>query len=182
MKIFELDFRGTILVGLGAALADSIYGFIAALGLSFSAQFLLGKATIIKIIGGMLLLYLAYKELKSKTITNEPSLKAKTNLRLASEVFLLTLANPLTVLSFISVFAFINEGPTTYMKSLMMVLGIFLGSMTWWIVLGSILPKAKNKLSKTWLHRIRYMSALALGGFGIIAIISGLKSYIINLI
>jgi putative LysE/RhtB family amino acid efflux pump len=179
-KTFELGLRGTILVGLGAALADSVYGLVAALGLSVISQFLLGKDAFIKIVGGMLLLYLAYKELKSKTLTNEPPLKDKANLRLASEVFLLTLANPLTILSFISIFASISDGPTTYAKSLSMVLGIFLGSMTWWLALGSILLKIKHKLPQTWLHRIRYVSALALAGFGIVAIISGLKSSMVN--
>jgi putative LysE/RhtB family amino acid efflux pump len=181
-KTLELGFKGTILVGLGAALADSVYGLVAALGLSIISQFLLAKAALIKIVGGMLLLYLAYKEFKNKNLASEPSLKSKADLRLGVEVFLLTLANPLTTLSFMSIFASMSDGdgPTTYAKALSMVLGVFLGSMTWWLILGSMLLRVKDKLSQTWLHRIRYVSALVLTGLGIVAIISGLKSYIVK--
>jgi putative LysE/RhtB family amino acid efflux pump len=175
-KTFELGLRGTILVGLGAALADSVYGLVAALGLSVISQFLLGKAAFVKIAGGMLLFYLAYKELKSKTLTTQPSLKSEANLRIVSQVFLLTLANPLTILGFISIFASISDPPTTYVKSLSMVLGIFLGSMTWWLTLGSILLRFKHKIPQTWLYRMKYVSALAFTSFGIVAIISGLRS------
>jgi putative LysE/RhtB family amino acid efflux pump len=183
-KTLELGFKGTILVGLGAALADSVYGLVAALGLSIISQFLLAKAALIKIVGGMLLLYLAYKEFKNKNLASEPSLKSKADLRLGVEVFLLTLANPLTTLSFMSIFASMSDGdgPTTYAKALSMVLGVFLGSMTWWLILGSMLLRVKDKLSQTWLHRIRYVSALVLTGLGIVAIISGLKSYIVKLL
>lgn len=179
-KTFEMGLQGTILVGLGAALADSVYGFVAAWGLSVISQFLIGKTAFIKIIGGILLFYLAYKEFKSNPLTSGPSLKNKASWKIAIEVFLLTLANPLTILSFISIFAAMSEGPTTCIKSLSMVLGIFLGSMTWWLLLGSLLLKVRHKLSQSWLYRIRYATALALGCFGIVAVISGLKSGIVN--
>jgi putative LysE/RhtB family amino acid efflux pump len=174
-KTLELGLRGAILVGLGAALADSCYGLIAALGLSAISHFLLQKAIIIKIIGGLFLLYLSYKEVKSINPSVAALAKSKTSVKLVSEIFFLTLTNPMTILSFIGIFASISGEATTAIESLSMVLGIFLGSMTWWLILGGIIIKIKHKLSETWLHRIKYLSAFILAGFGIFAVVGGLR-------
>jgi putative LysE/RhtB family amino acid efflux pump len=173
-KTLELGIKGAILVGLGAALADSCYGLIAALGLSAISHFLVQKAIVIKIIGGVFLFYLAYKEIKSSGFSGKVLVKSKTGLKLVFEMFFLTLTNPMTILSFVGIFASISGGPATPLASLMMVLGIFLGSMSWWLVLGSIVVKIKHKLPDTWLHRIQYLSAFILAGFGAFAVISGL--------
>ena len=130
------------------------------------------KVVFVKIIGGVFLLYLAYKEIRSEqsdevaTITSE---------KLILKVFFLTLTNPMTILSFIGIFASIGNGPTSVSESLTMVVGIFIDSMTWWLVLGGIILKIKHKLPVVWVHRIRYLSALILGGFGAIAIIGGIS-------
>ena len=53
-----------------------------------------------------------------------------------------------------------------------MTIGIFLGSMTWWLILGLIVVKIKRKLSARWLNMIKYISTLALSMFGGYTIIS----------
>jgi putative LysE/RhtB family amino acid efflux pump len=173
-KTLELGFKGAILVGLGAALADSCYGLIAALGLSGLSHFLLEKVVIIKIIGGLFLFYLAYKEIKSITPSVSKLVKSKSSIKIVIEIFFLTLTNPMTILSFIGIFASISGGAITSIESLSMVLGVFLGSMTWWVILGSIIVKIKHKLPEIWLHRIKYLSGFILAGFGLFAVISGL--------
>ena len=65
-KTLEFGFMGAIAVGLAAALADSVYGLIAALSLTAILHFLLINIVIIKILDGIFLLYLAYIELKSE--------------------------------------------------------------------------------------------------------------------
>lgn len=64
-KTIEIGFAGALAVGLGAALADGFYGFIAGAGLTVISNFLLEKTDIIKLLGGLLLIYMAYKESKS---------------------------------------------------------------------------------------------------------------------
>jgi len=58
------------------------------------------------------------------------------------------------------------------MKTIWMVIGVFLGSMTWWVILGKITVKAHGYMSKNWIEHIRYLSVLILGGFGIWSIFS----------
>ena len=173
-RAFETGFYGAILIGLGVALADGAYGLVAALGISTISQFLLKKTVIIKTIGGLFLLYLSYKEIKNITVTKTAHINSKSSIKILLEVFFLTLANPVTILSFMGVFASITNGPATILESLSMTVGIFLGSMSWWIILGLIISKIRYKISKIWIQRIKYLSAIILGGFGIAAIMSGL--------
>jgi putative LysE/RhtB family amino acid efflux pump len=170
-KTIELGFLGTIAVGLGAALADSIFGFIAALGVTAISHFLLEKVAVIKVIGGMFLFYLAYKEVRPEPISPKISRQHKGLSKLTVEIFLLTLTNPMTILCFIGIFSTIGSGSSIVELSII-VFGIFLGSMTWWVMLGSIIIKIKHKLPEIWVNRVRYISAIILGGFGIVAIAS----------
>lgn len=178
-KTLEIGLIGAIAVGLGAALADSAYGLVAALGLTAVSHFLLEKAVYIKLIGGVFLLYLAYKELKAKPSSADVTVGKNKNMsKLTAEVFFLTLTNPATILSFIGIFASIGGGATSTTEMFLLVIGIFLGSMTWWLFLGTLIIKIKHKLPESWIHRIRYLSAIILGGFGLWAVVSGLLVYV----
>ncbi len=172
-KTLEMGLLGAIAVGLGAALADSVYGLVAALGLTAVSHFLLQNTMVIRVFGGLFLLYLAYKEVKS-TSGDAASPLSGNLYKLIGGVFLLTLANPMTILSFIGIFASIGSGAPTTLETLTMVVGIFLGSMTWWLILGAIIVKIKHKLSEVWIQRIRYLSALLLAGFGVFAIVGSM--------
>lgn len=171
-KTLELGFLGTIAVGLGAALADSIFGFIAALGVTAISHFLLEKVGVIKVIGGMFLFYLAYKEVHSEPMTSKISSQLKPLSKLIAEIFVLTLTNPMTILCFIGIFSTIGGGGSSIVELSTIVVGVFLGSMTWWLVLGAIVIKIKHKLPKIWMNRVRYIAAVILGGCGIVAIAS----------
>jgi putative LysE/RhtB family amino acid efflux pump len=171
-KTLELGLRGTISVGIGAALADGIYGFIAAAGLSTLSQFLLTKTEFIQFGGGLFLLYLAYYELKKHDTDFKTKITSKKMLPLATKVFFLTLSNPLTIITFLGVFAIFTDANLTIFKAFMMMLGVLLGSMTWWLILGSLISFLKQKLPDLWFQRVHYISALILGGFGILAVLS----------
>ncbi len=176
-KTLEFGLRGTIAVGFGAALVDGLYSIIASTGLSAISCFLLKKIIYIKIMGGFFLLYLAFNELRILSISSQ-TIKNNTRelVKLTGEVFLLTLTNPMTILSFISLFASIIDNKINIVDSRWLVLGIFLGSMTWWLILGLFICKVKHKLPKNYISYINFISAFIIGGFGIYVIFSGLIS------
>lgn len=172
-KTMEMGFIGAIAVGLGASLADSIYALIAITSLTIISNFLMEKEILIKLIGGTFLLYLAYKELQP----NIKSARMIVNnnerfIKLASQTFLLTITNPVTIIAFIAIFAGLGDNNITFMETIWMVIGVFLGSMTWWVILGKITVKAHGYMSKDWIEHIRYFSVFVLGGFGIWSIFS----------
>jgi putative LysE/RhtB family amino acid efflux pump len=169
-KTLEFGVAGAVSVGFGISVADFICGLVAALGLSVISNFLIEQESFLKIIGGLFLLYLAYKDIKSDLAKSEIKVKSKNIYKLGVEIFFLTLINPMTIASFISVFAAINTGSTTVARSLIMAGGVFVGSLIWWIILGALTLKIKHKLPENRINNIKYLSAFVLGVFGFIAI------------
>ena len=99
-----------LLTGLGAAVADALYGCVGAFGLTFISSFLMGYAFWTKLIGGAFLVYLGISTFRSKA--REESTGAS-NVRYATaflSTMVLTLANPATILSFMAVFAGLGLG------------------------------------------------------------------------
>lgn len=177
-KTLELGFGGCLAVGVGAAFADCLYGILAAGGMSALSGFLLAHSGGIRILGGVLLIVLGYREWRAPiSVTHEPYLTPHKNLiKLFLSVILLTLTNPLTIISYIGVFASIGSiGQGSLLDILAIVFGIFYGALTWWFMLGSLILCIRGHLPDSWLKKIRYISACIIGGFGVFAIYSGIN-------
>src|SRR5690348_8139122 len=57
-----------LLTGLGAAVADALYGCVGAFGLTFISSFLMGNAFWTKSIGGVFLIYLGISTVRAKPL------------------------------------------------------------------------------------------------------------------
>ncbi len=160
--------------GLGAATADAVYGAIAGFGLTFLSNLILGSQFWIRLFGGIFLCYLGLK-----IFFSNPSKKSSANMipslsRAYSSTLLLTLANPATILSFTAVFAGLGiTGPhANYFSSSLMVLGVFLGSTFWWVLLSTAIASLQSKLQFSAFHWINYFSGIIILVFGILAFLS----------
>ena len=123
--------------GLGAATADGMYGAIAAFGLAVISNALVGQQFWFRLIGGVFLLYLGVRTLRSKPATTAAPRAHST---LASDylsTLFLTLTNPMTTLSFIAVFVGLGLANTTtdVAPAVLMVGGVVLGSGLWGVIL-----------------------------------------------
>jgi threonine/homoserine/homoserine lactone efflux protein len=160
--------------GLGAALADAVYGCIAGFGLVAVSQFLLAQQMWIRLIGGAFLLYLGIKTFASSTSPKEIPDQAKTLWRDFTSTFFLTLTNPMTIISFIAIYASLGvvEANANYQEALIVVIGVFAGSLLWWLLLSTSINLIRHKLSKDILIWINRFSGLILFAFGIFSLIS----------
>lgn len=169
----EGNIQGMV-TGLGAATADAIYGFIAAFGLTFISNFLVEQSFWFRLIGGFFLCYLGIKAFLSKPQDPALSLGNRTILSAYGTTFFLTLTNPMTILFFAGVFAglgLVSES-IQYSSAGLMVIGVFLGSGTWWLILSgatSIFRRKINDLKLAWINKISGFVILA---FGVAALIS----------
>lgn len=165
-------------VGLGAALADSMYGFLVGGGMTIVSSFLLDMALYIKLGGGILLFYLALKELKSKAVIRGEysTVDECTVISLILTTFILTLANPMTIMSFVGIFSTSVGSSFSSHEILIIILGIFCGSMSWWFVLSKIANFSKDFISSRILEKIKYFSAIVLSIFGTYSIVSSMLS------
>lgn len=164
-----------VLTGLGAATADAIYGCIAGFGLVAVSKFLLSQQIIIQLVGGAFLLYLGVKTLlrspQARTITDQ----ATTWWQDFSSTLFLTLTNPVTIIAFLAIYSSLGivESGASYTEAIVIVLGVFLGSLAWWCALSTSISLIRHKLSEITLVWINRLSGLMLMGFGVFAFISG---------
>lgn len=165
-----------LLSGLGAAVADAIYGCIAGFGLVAVSQFLLSQQTLIRLVGGAFLFYLGIKTFLTSSQAKVISDRASTLWQDFSSTLLLTLTNPATIISFIAIYASLGivESGANYQEALVIVLGVFLGSLAWWGFLGTSISLIRHKLNEKTLLWINRFSGIVLIAFGFYALASGL--------
>lgn len=160
------------LSGLGAASADMLYGCIAAFGLNSISNLLIDKSYIIKLIGGLFMCYLGLKIFFSSPNSKTLELGSKKLLGDYSSTFFLTITNPMTILSFIAVFAGLGlaNAHSTIGDSVLLVAGVFFGSALWWFLLCYCVEFINKKSNGNFMPIINKISGLVILGFGIVAL------------
>ena len=161
--------------GLGVALADSTYAAIAAFGLTAITSVLVGGRIILGLVGGAFLVVLAIRTMTSRpaevaVATERPGLLAA-----FASIFGLTMTNPMTILSFAGLFAGLGLTGTGGADAALLVLGVFLGSASWWVVLTSVVAILRAKVTigaLTWVNRL---SGAAILAFAIVAIATAVR-------
>jgi threonine/homoserine/homoserine lactone efflux protein len=166
--------------GLGIATADGLYALVAGLGLSAIMHLLISQQFWIRLVGGLFLFYLGLKTMLMRKVASASSVQARTKQLAALTGFigmylsmlLLTLANPLTILSFVVIFAGVGIGGAHAGSgnALLLVLGVFLGSVCWWLILTSVVGFIRTRLNVRLLLWINRASGVILLIFGIIAL------------
>jgi len=170
-KTLELGVAGMVGVGLGAAMADIVFCIIVGGGLTTVSLFLNDYSLYIKLIGGLILLYLGFREcIKIERVSAGVVSRRKVILTLVPLTFVLTLSNPVAIFSFIGVFSAVGLVGSTLWDMVWMVLGIFLGSLSWWGILGIITFSSKRFMSQNALRMIKIVSGIVLISFGLWAI------------
>ena len=160
-----------LISGLGAALADAVYGGIAGFGLTIITGFLIDQQMWLRIIGGGFLLYLGIKIFYSKRVA-EVFVDGNHNLWADFiSTFSLTITNPMTILSFVAIFAGLGLGSVgdDYLSVSLFIFGVFAGSMSWWSAVSGIAGWYKGKLDLTGLLWVNRVSGGIIFGFGLLA-------------
>lgn len=160
--------------GLGAALADAVYAIIAAFGLTLISHLLIAGQGWIRGVGGLFLLYLGWKTFFAKISDNTKKVSHKTFLSDFISTFFLTITNPMTILSYIGVFAGIGLSSLqgSYAESASLVIGVFIGALLWWLILSEGVTLFRKKITKpimVWINRI---AGILIAVFGVIALLT----------
>ena len=140
--------RYGLVSGLGVATADATYGAIAAFGLSAITDVLVNARQVLGLVGGVFLLWLAWRTIRSApteaaTVTTARRGYAGAYLSILG----LTLANPMTILSFGALFAGLGVTSGATGDAALVVLGVLLGSTTWWIVLTTAVATLRGRIT-----------------------------------
>lgn len=153
--------------GLGAATADGIYGVIGALGLTTITHLFTSFLTPLSIFGAIFLIWIGVKLLKEKPLDKgEHVVTAHSYLKSFLSTLLLTLANPLTILSFIAVFSALSTHTLNSTSVTTMVMGVFIGSTLWWLLLSCGVSVVRHKIDNSSMQMINKVAGLLLLLFG----------------
>ena len=149
-----------LLTGMGAASADAIYGSVAGFGLTLVSNFLVSNRFWLQTIGIIFLAYLGIKILLEKPVSEtKENYKSKSLLIDYFSAFILTITNPMTIISFTAIFAGLGISNTTgnYAAAGFLVSGVFSGSALWWLILSNgtgFLRSKMNSVILVWVNRI----------------------------
>ncbi len=160
--------------GLGAATADAIYGCIAGFGLTFISTFLIRLQVWFRLIGGSFLCYLGARTLLAKLTKHAAFANGDGPVNSYVSTFLLTITNPMTILSFVAIFAGLGIGDSggNYVYAATLVLGVFIGSALWWFILSHGIGAFRTKFNAYKLRWVNRISGIIIIGFGVIALLN----------
>lgn len=133
--------------GLGAAGADALYAAVAAFGLTFVSDFLIAHRSAFLFGASVFLIWLGARMLLAQPARVPAAIEASGLGRACGVTLVLTLANPMTILSFLALFAALGlTGARNLATAMAMVLGVFLGSTLWWMLLCGLAARIGPRL------------------------------------
>lgn len=160
--------------GLGAATADAIYACIAGFGLTFISRILISQQGWLRLVGGAFLCYLGLKTFLARPAEQPAAAKGNGLVGAYASTLFLTLTNPMTILSFAAIFAGLGVASASgnYLSAGVLVLGVFIGSALWWLILSGGVGVFRTKFSPHMLRWVNRISGVIITGFGLLALLS----------
>lgn len=163
-------------IGLGAIGADFLISVAAALGITALSGLMSAYETEIQFIGGFILIgfgikiFLAQPKLPAEM--TEPS-KIRGHLKGIPQSFLLTITNPGALLGIFAIFGSVSTavgGFTSYLDSLMILVGLLSGATLWWLGLTRLIAALRGKMTEKRLKIINQISGaiLFVAGVGLV--------------
>ncbi len=156
--------------GLGAAVADALYGTLAAFGVTVISSFLMDHRLIFQRVGGAVLLVLGARLLFLKPPKRE---EVDMDRGLAADFFstlVLTLTNPMTFIAFVAVFATFGIGAVHGHSFLTaeLVAGVLIGSSSWFAFLVGLSNFFRGRFRYETLVTINRATGVFVIGVGIL--------------
>jgi threonine/homoserine/homoserine lactone efflux protein len=156
--------------GLGAAAADTTYGILAAVGLTAVTGFLVGHRFWLQLLGGLFLAILGVQTMRQRP----PRAEARAPVHVGrlrdafASTYVLTLANPMTIIAFTGIFAGLGLGwrTGTTADALALIGGVFLGSSCWWLLLALLAGTFGRHLGDSTLRVIDLIAGGIIAAFG----------------
>lgn len=166
--------RSGIASGSGVAMGDTIYALIAGFGLTFISSFLDAHQFYFRLIGGFILFFMGYKMYYFADLQyiNEKHKKHNNLFIDFLSLLLLTVSNPFTVLIFSAAFTGLNIFAHSENITTMVVMGIFLGALFWWFVLGFLVSNFRQRLNDKTMNLVNKITSILVVLVGAIAIFS----------
>ena len=162
--------------GLGAATADAIYGAVAAFGLTVISSFLVRQKWWLGLIGGIFLCYLGVRTFLSRPAESSVTMPNGDLASAYCSTLILTLTNPMTIFSFVAVFAGFGLAKSAdYFAASLLVAGVFAGSAFWWLLLSTGVALFRSRVTPNWMRSVNRFSGGVIFAFGVYSLMTLLR-------
>jgi threonine/homoserine/homoserine lactone efflux protein len=160
--------------GLGAATADVIFASISAFGLTLVSGFLVQQNMWFRLFGGILICLLGIRAFLVKHAKGGPLAEKLCHFNNFVSTLLIALSNPMSILVIAGLFAGLGITGLGAQRGnpVLLVGGVFLGSMFWWITLSVAVGVFHKKVADSTLVLLARISGGILAALGIIVIIT----------
>ena len=162
--------RAGFICGLGAASADAAYALVGGFAMTAVARWLVAEKPWFGLFGGLFLIFLGVRIITARA-SDPAAERPRAALAGYSSTLLLTLANPLTIMSFAAVFASLSlADAANYSAAAVLVAGVFAGSALWWLLLSAIVARARRHVSAAMMRNINRVCGAIIAAFGAYAL------------
>lgn len=160
--------------GLGAAAADTTFALAGSLGLAEVAAGFGAHAGMLRVAGAIVVVALGLRAMfeRARPRVETPSTQPRSLFGAFATTLVLTLTNPMTILSFAAVAAGAGIAGRDALGAIALSGGVLLGSAAWWLVLAGSVAALRRRIPDRALPWIGRASGVLLVAFGVHALIS----------
>lgn len=168
--------RAGFVSGMGAATADTIFATLAIFALAWVQGFIARYEIWVEAVGGLLIVMFGLM-IFMKKVTRPSAIKNKgSDIGNFGTVLFLTLPNPAYFLVFVTIFAAMGIGgaDANTMQKWTIIMGVFIGASSWWLLLTWVVNKFRKKFtlhSLWWMNKISGGLIVLLGAYAVIMVI-----------
>jgi|APAra7269096979_1048534.scaffolds.fasta_scaffold12321_5 threonine/homoserine/homoserine lactone efflux protein len=154
--------------GLGAAVADAIYGAIGVLGVTAISGYIEAQRIWLELGGGIFVIlfgiHLGFTKPNIQNGNDEIPVSLWADFM---KTLVLTLANPSTILTFMAIFAGVPGAAASEMAAVpVIIFGVLLGSAAWWLFLSQGVGVIRHRISERALKWMNWAAGILLVAFG----------------
>lgn len=163
------------MAGLGAALADTVFGAVVGLGLGAVAFFLRDYGAMLKLLGGLFMIGIGVHTWRQAAVAVEPPEEQGPGpWRDFLSTFAITITNPGTMMGVTGVFVAMGAAarPVGLAQSWELVAGVFAGSALWWAVLTEMTILVRARFTPDRMRLFNHLSGALLMVMGVGALLS----------
>jgi putative LysE/RhtB family amino acid efflux pump len=178
-KTIREGFLMGIAAGCGVACADALYAGIAIGGIAALAHIVLDFRIYVQLGFSIYLIYLGITIALQDDFDADVSFATTSYSKTLVTTFLLTLANPTTILGFVTLLTSFNMLAQTPLDALLIVSGVCIGSLSWWIILAVVGHVMSRTINRKLLHLLHKISGYAIISVGTIALANAVYTLIL---
>lgn len=147
--------KSGLITGLGSSAADCFYAAAGTFGITHISDFLTGHSTIISIIGGAFIMIMGISALFRKQVCAAEQTGKMSYPAMFMSSLGVGITNPAAVIAFLFVFSCLGiDGKQGAFKGAVLVFGVLIGTLIWWIALSLVAGTIKRKYGEGILDKL----------------------------